>query len=159
MQGIDYMHSMGVTHGDIKPDNLLLGADGRVRICDFGAARQCGPDDIMIRTVGTPAFFSPEMCDGRPYSARGADVWALGVCLYIFVFGEKALPACARCAPDSLRCPLFSLMGAYIKHSAFCRVPSMNKVQWILRSLVNRLGRMIDACQVCLQVPCLSSLM
>ena len=50
----------------------------------------------MIRTVGTPAFFSPEMCDGRPYSARSADVWALGISLYIFVFGElfcEFLPA------------------------------------------------------------------
>ena len=88
MQGIDYMHSMGMTHGDIKPDNLLLGADGQVRLCDLGSAQRCGADDMMIRTVGTPAFFSPEMCDGRPYSARAADVWALGICLYIFVFGE-----------------------------------------------------------------------
>ena len=88
-QGIDYMHSMGMTHGDIKPDNLLLGADGQVRLCDLGSAQRCGADDMMIRTVGTPAFFSPEMCDGRPYSARAADVWALGICLYIFVFGER----------------------------------------------------------------------
>ena len=43
---------------------------------------------MMVRTVGTPAFFSPEMCDGRPYSARSADVWALGISLYIFIFGE-----------------------------------------------------------------------
>ena len=107
MQGIDYMHSMGMTHGDIKPDNLLLGADGRVRLCDLGSAQRCGADDMMIRTVGTPAFFSPEMCDGRPYSARAADVWALGICLYIFVFGKmscrclgsafKRVPACNLC--------------------------------------------------------------
>lgn len=99
MQGIDYMHSMGMTHGDIKPDNLLLGADGQVRLCDLGSAQRCGADDMMIRTVGTPAFFSPEMCDGRPYSARAADVWALGICLYIFVFGEMRLDLSAsqRC--------------------------------------------------------------
>lgn len=103
LQGIDYMHSMGMTHGDIKPDNLLLGADGRVRICDFGSAQQLGAEDVMIRTVGTPAFFSPEMCDGRPYSARGADAWALGVCLYIFVFG--ALP------PPQRACLCFTMMS------------------------------------------------
>lgn len=84
---MDYLHSMGVAHGDIKPDNLLLGADGRVRICDFGSAHLCAPEDTMLRTVGTPAFFTPEMCAGKPFSARGADLWALGVCLYIFVFG------------------------------------------------------------------------
>ncbi|CAL8468719.1 g8259 [Coccomyxa elongata] len=87
VQGVDYLHSMGVAHGDIKPDNLLLGADGRVRICDFGSAQLAGPGECVLRTVGTPAFFTPEMCRGGPFSARAADLWALGVCLYIFVFG------------------------------------------------------------------------
>jgi [calcium/calmodulin-dependent protein kinase] kinase len=79
-----------VAHGDLKPDNLLLGADGRVRICDFGTARLCSPDDRMLRTVGTPAFFTPEMCEGRPYSACQADLWALGVCLYVLIFGARS---------------------------------------------------------------------
>ena len=38
-------------------------------------------------SAGTPAFFTPEMCGGRPFSGRAADLWALGVCLYLFVYG------------------------------------------------------------------------
>ena len=51
----------------------------------------------MLRTVGTPAFFAPEMCEGRPFSARGADLWALGVCLYIFLFGAHSHPLPRGC--------------------------------------------------------------
>ncbi len=93
-QGVDYLHSVGVAHGDIKPDNLLLGADGRVRICDFGSAQLASPGECVLRTVGTPAFFTPEMCRGGPFSARAADLWALGVCLYIFVFGAALSLSC-----------------------------------------------------------------
>lgn len=98
-QGVDYLHSVGVAHSDIKPDNLLLGADGRVRICDFGSAQLAGPGECVLRTVGTPAFFTPEMCRGGPFSARAADLWALGVCLYIFVFGA-ALPPSHAAVPS-----------------------------------------------------------
>lgn len=54
-QGVAYLHVVaGVVHGDLKPDNLLLGADGRVRIADFGSARAVPPtgDDLVTRTAG-----------------------------------------------------------------------------------------------------------
>ena len=44
---------------------------------------------MMNKTVGTPAFLSPEICAGLPYHGRAADVWALGICLYMFVFGTS----------------------------------------------------------------------
>ena len=46
---------------------------------------------MMNKTVGTPAFLSPEICAGLPYHGRAADVWALGICLYMFVFGMASV--------------------------------------------------------------------
>lgn len=88
VQGLDYLHANQLAHGDLKPDNLLLGADGRVKIADFGSSQLTRCCDLVNRTAGTPAFMAPEMCSGQPYHARMADVWALGVCLYMFLFGE-----------------------------------------------------------------------
>ena len=47
----------------------------------------------MLRTVGTPAFLAPEVCEGGTYHGRLADMWALGVCLFMFVFGERNMDA------------------------------------------------------------------
>ena len=62
-QGLDYLHANRIVHGDCKPDNLLLGADGRVKISDFGSSRMLGGGDaaMMLRAVGTPAFLAPEV--------------------------------------------------------------------------------------------------
>ena len=88
-QGVDFLHANGIVHGDIKPDNLLLGADGHVRLVDLGSARRVAspPGDILQRTAGTPAFFSPEMAAGLQFSGRAADLWAVAVCLFYFVAG------------------------------------------------------------------------
>lgn len=88
LQGLDYLHAHKIAHGDLKPDNLLLGANGHVKIADFGSSQLTRVGDLVNRTAGTPAFMAPEMCSGEPYHARLADVWALGVCLYMSIFGE-----------------------------------------------------------------------
>ncbi len=75
-------------HGDLKPDNMLLASDGRVKISDFGSARMVDHGHTTVRTMGTPAFLAPEMCEGAPYHGEVADIWALGICLYMFVYGE-----------------------------------------------------------------------
>uniref|UniRef100_A0A3Q2PGG7 calcium/calmodulin-dependent protein kinase n=1 Tax=Fundulus heteroclitus TaxID=8078 RepID=A0A3Q2PGG7_FUNHE len=89
--GIEYLHYHKIIHRDIKPSNLLLGDDGHVKIADFGVSNQFeGPDALLSSTAGTPAFMAPEMMSEHQHSFSGKalDVWAMGITLYCFVFGE-----------------------------------------------------------------------
>lgn len=87
--GLAYLHENSVVHGDMKPENVLLSGTATVKIADFGQARvmQEGAE-TMRRTLGTPPFLAPEICAGGDYKGRPADVWALGVSLYSFLYGE-----------------------------------------------------------------------
>ncbi|MCJ1473211.1 hypothetical protein MMC13_001862 [Lambiella insularis] len=116
--GLEYLHYQGIIHRDIKPANLLWTADHRVKISDFGVSylgRPIREDDNkeeieeadatnldeaieLAKTVGTPAFYAPELCDPdlfdsekhpeRPQITGQIDVWALGVTLYGMIFGR-----------------------------------------------------------------------
>ena len=88
VRGLGYLHGHGVLHRDLKPENLLLGADGRVRISDFGVSEIFDKEDTLVRTAGTPAFLAPEAVSGGPFAGVCADVWALGVCLFVLLFGR-----------------------------------------------------------------------
>lgn len=87
--GLSHLHSEGVVHGDIKPENMLLAGDGSVKISDFGQSQLLAPGETskLSKTLGTPAFLAPEICAGEDYDGFAADIWALGVTLYLFIFG------------------------------------------------------------------------
>jgi serine/threonine protein kinase len=78
-----------VIHGDIKPENLLIGGDGLIKICDFGVSClfEDGDDEVQ-RSPGTPIFTAPECCVGVTYHGKAADIWALGCTLYCMVLGR-----------------------------------------------------------------------
>ncbi|KAI8099156.1 kinase-like domain-containing protein, partial [Halteromyces radiatus] len=91
VNGLDYLHGLGIIHRDIKPANLLLTKDQRVKITDFGTSYDPSQDDpkLLMETVGTPAFFAPELCRHSTIPPTySMDVWALGVTLYCFTFGK-----------------------------------------------------------------------
>uniref|UniRef100_A0ACD5U108 Uncharacterized protein n=1 Tax=Avena sativa TaxID=4498 RepID=A0ACD5U108_AVESA len=71
--GLAYLHGESIVHGDIKARNVVLVADGRAKLADFGCARKAG-DPII---GGTPAFMAPEVARGEE-QGPAADVWALG---------------------------------------------------------------------------------
>jgi len=85
---VKYLHSKGIIHRDIKPENLLLSAEGDLKICDFGVADKFEGDATICDSAGTYHFFAPEACTGDDFCGYKADIWAIGVTLYVFVFGR-----------------------------------------------------------------------
>jgi serine/threonine-protein kinase len=87
--GLGAAHAVGVVHRDLKPDNVLLGKDGRVVITDFGIASASDREKTMGGVVGTPAYMAPEQVEGSATDGR-TDLFALGVLLYQML--TKSLP-------------------------------------------------------------------
>ncbi|WP_193612605.1 serine/threonine-protein kinase [Nocardioides lijunqiniae] len=120
-----YAHGAGVVHRDVKPGNVLLGDDGRVKLADFGIARIVGDTvrhTMTGTTVGTVGYLAPEQVSGAEITPA-VDVYALGLVLLEAVTGEKAFTgstaeaAVARLArdphvPETLSAPLADLVRA-----------------------------------------------
>jgi serine/threonine-protein kinase len=85
-----FAHRNGVVHRDVKPGNVLLTANGDVKVTDFGIAR-AGTSESLTQTgavMGTANYFSPEQAQGLPVDGR-SDVYSLGVVLYEMVTGQQ----------------------------------------------------------------------
>ena len=89
LDALAHAHAHGVVHRDMKPANLIVLADGKVKIADFGIARVEKSELTQVGTVmGTPAYMSPEQFMGQPVDGR-SDIFSCGVILYQFLTGEK----------------------------------------------------------------------
>jgi serine/threonine protein kinase len=88
-EALDCAHSRGVIHRDVKPANILLTKDGHAKIADFGVAKlNLASATVSGRTLGTPAYMSPEQLNGDPVDGR-SDLFSLGVILYTILTGYK----------------------------------------------------------------------
>src|SRR3984957_167472 len=87
---LNYAHSKGFVHRDVKPDNILLREDGSSALTDFGIARASDSATHMTRTgtvIGTPHYMCPEQARGRQLDGR-ADLYSLGIVLYELLIGR-----------------------------------------------------------------------
>ncbi|CAG7835091.1 unnamed protein product [Allacma fusca] len=91
VEGLLYLHSQGIVHKDIKPGNLLITLDEKLKITDFGVAEAIdafSPDDTCHTSQGSPVFQPPEVANGESFSGCKLDVWSSGVTLYNLATGK-----------------------------------------------------------------------
>ncbi|XP_030064853.1 serine/threonine-protein kinase 36 [Microcaecilia unicolor] len=82
-----YLHSHRILHRDMKPQNILLGKGGIVKLCDFGFARAMSINTLVLTSIkGTPLYMSPELVEEKPYD-HTADLWSMGCILYELFVG------------------------------------------------------------------------
>uniref|UniRef100_A0A8C6Y3S6 Serine/threonine-protein kinase 36 n=1 Tax=Naja naja TaxID=35670 RepID=A0A8C6Y3S6_NAJNA len=82
-----YLHSHRILHRDMKPQNILLGKEGMIKLCDFGFARAMSIQTMVLTSIkGTPLYMSPELVEEKPYD-HTADLWSVGCILYELYVG------------------------------------------------------------------------
>lgn len=113
IKGVDYLHSMGIVHCDIKPENILCKNREwplHVKLCDFGLANFYDKHDdqsTMTAMIGTPGYVAPEVVKREPYGPP-VDMWACGVVLYVMLSGR--MPFYGK---DDVQCLRRTAAGEY----------------------------------------------
>ncbi|XP_051816002.1 cGMP-dependent protein kinase 2 isoform X2 [Acanthochromis polyacanthus] len=87
LEAFDYLHTMGVVYRDLKPENLLLNAEGYVKMADFGFAKKIGLGKKTWTFCGTPEYVAPEVIMNKGHDF-GADCWSLGILIFELLTGN-----------------------------------------------------------------------
>jgi len=88
VRALAFAHTLGLTHRDIKPGNILHNEGTDIKIADFGAAINRVSDQTMIMNVGSPAYMAPELVTGSAQGSQVTDIYALGVVMYYLLTGK-----------------------------------------------------------------------
>jgi eukaryotic-like serine/threonine-protein kinase len=142
-------HAAGITHRDVKPGNVLVAHDGRIKLTDFGIARNPA-DQTLTATglmLGSPAYIAPEIASGGPVSPA-ADLWGLGATLFSAVEGRPpydagtAMATVASVVQDevpraSCSGPLAEVIGGLMTKDPAHRMP-LSQVRQLLGAPLER---------------------
>ncbi|KAL4646318.1 aurora kinase A-A-like, partial [Arapaima gigas] len=152
---LHYCHSKKVIHRDIKPENLLLGANGQLKIADFGWSVHT-PSSRRSTLCGTLDYLPPEMIEGRMHDEK-VDLWSLGVLIYEFLVGKppfeskgheetyRRISKVEFSYPSHVSPGGRDLIGKLLKHNPLHRLPILDVLchPWV----VQYSGRIPQNCQ------------
>ena len=86
-KALQHAHAHGIVHRDIKPQNMIISRDGKVKVADFGIARAVSSQTIGVNAVGSVHYISPEQAKGN-YSDGRSDLYSLGITMYEMLTGK-----------------------------------------------------------------------
>ncbi|KAG2552346.1 CBL-interacting protein kinase 31 isoform X2 [Panicum virgatum] len=121
INAVDYCHSRGVYHRDLKLENLLLDAAGNLKVSDFGLSaltEQLKADGLLHTTCGTPNYVAPEVIEDGGYDGATADIWSCGVILFVLLAGylpfedENIIALYKKISEAQFTCPSWFSPGA-----------------------------------------------
>lgn len=87
LEGLEAMHNSDIVHRDIKPDNIMIGNDYKMKIVDLGFATRKS-HKLLKKYLGTPSYAAPEIHIRKPYLGQYSDIFSLGVTLFVLVTGS-----------------------------------------------------------------------
>ncbi|XP_040053967.2 serine/threonine-protein kinase N2 [Gasterosteus aculeatus] len=125
--GLEFLHQNQIVYRDLKLDNLLMDADGFVRIADFGLCKEgMGHGDRTTTFCGTPEFLAPEVLTDNNYT-RSVDWWGLGVLVYEMLVGESPFPG------DDEEEVFDSIVNDEVRYPRFLSPEALSLIQKLLR--------------------------
>lgn len=155
-EGIGYAHRAGLVHCDVKPHNMLVTPDGRLKVTDFGIARALAtiqPDEQVDVVWGSPQYFAPEQAAGQAPSPA-SDVYSLGVILFEMLTGQlpfnandpdvlaqlhrDSVPPSPRRFNYQIQAPLEQVILKVLAKEPAQRYRSADQMGRVLRTLLQR---------------------